>query len=123
MPRWAVRSILIGMAAAATLPACGSPAWAGDQTGFATWYSQAMPGTPVACGWYNPNALTAADPALPCGTRVRVTRRDNGRSVMVTINDRGSLVPGEVIQLSQAAMDRLGGIDDAFVPVKLSWGR
>jgi rare lipoprotein A len=68
-------------------------------------------------------ALTAADPALPCGTRVHVTRVDNGRSVTVTVTDRGSLIPGEVIQLSQAAMDRLGGLDDGVVHVKLSWGR
>jgi rare lipoprotein A len=77
----------------------------------------------VSCGVYQPMALTAADPMVPCGTRVRVTRVDNGRSVTVVVNDHGSLIPGEVIQLSQAAMDRLGGLDDGVVHVKLSWGR
>lgn len=52
---------------------------------------------------FNPGALTAAHRTLPFGTRVRVTNRSNGRSVVVTINDRGPFVGGRVIDLSRAA--------------------
>jgi peptidoglycan lytic transglycosylase len=47
--------------------------------------------------------MTAAHRSLPLGTRVRVTNRKNGRSVVVDINDRGPFVRGRVIDLSPAA--------------------
>jgi rare lipoprotein A len=52
---------------------------------------------------FNPGALTAAHRSLPFGTRVRVTNRSNGRSVVVVINDRGPFVGGRIIDLSRAA--------------------
>ena len=54
-------------------------------------------------GKFNPNALTAAHRTLPFGTRVRVTRLSNGRSVVVRINDRGPFVRGRIIDLSLRA--------------------
>lgn len=56
----------------------------------------------------NPSAMTAAHKTLPFGTRVRVTRVDTGRSVTVTINDRGPFVRGRIIDLSRAAAGSLG---------------
>lgn len=56
----------------------------------------------------NPRELTAAHRTLPFGTRVRVTNKKNGRSVMVRINDRGPFVRGRVIDLTPAAAQRLG---------------
>jgi rare lipoprotein A len=52
---------------------------------------------------FNPNAMTAAHRSLPFGTRVRVTNRSNGRSVVVTINDRGPFIGGRIIDLSRGA--------------------
>jgi rare lipoprotein A len=52
---------------------------------------------------FNPGALTAAHRSLPFGTRVRVTNHSNGRSVVVTINDRGPFIGGRIIDLSRAA--------------------
>jgi rare lipoprotein A len=52
---------------------------------------------------FNPNGLTAAHRSLPFGTRVRVTNRANGRSVVVTINDRGPFIRGRIIDLSRGA--------------------
>jgi rare lipoprotein A len=66
-------------------------------------------GTEVACGGsLNENALTAAHKSLPCGSRARVTNRSNGRSVVVTINDRGPFMRGRVIDLTPAAARALG---------------
>lgn len=57
---------------------------------------------------FTPGALTAAHRSLPFGTRVRVTNRRNGRSVVVRINDRGPFVRGRVIDLSPAAARAIG---------------
>jgi len=56
----------------------------------------------------NPQALTAAHRSLPFGTRVRVTNKRNGRSVLVRINDRGPFVKGRVIDLTPAGAKVLG---------------
>jgi peptidoglycan lytic transglycosylase len=55
-----------------------------------------------------PGALTAAHRTLPFGTKVEVTNRGNGRSVVVTINDRGRFVRGRVIDLTPAAARAIG---------------
>jgi rare lipoprotein A len=52
--------------------------------------------------------MTAAHPTLPFGTRVVVTNLDNGRKVVVTINDRGPFVPDRVIDVSRKAAGQLG---------------
>jgi rare lipoprotein A len=63
--------------------------------------------------------LTAAHQTLPLGTRVRVTNLHNGRSVVVTITDRGPYLDGRVIDLSYAAARRIGMIDPGTAPVRL----
>jgi rare lipoprotein A len=66
-------------------------------------------GAKVACGGpLKESALTAAHKTLPCGTRVRVQNKQNGRSVVVTINDRGPYVSGRIIDLTPAAARALG---------------
>ena len=62
--------------------------------GVASFYSE---GTRTASGeQFDPNAMTAAHPNLPFGTKLRVTDVDSGRSVVVRVNDRGPFVPGRV---------------------------
>ncbi len=56
----------------------------------------------------NPSALTAAHRSLPFGTRLRVTNKHNGKSVVVRINDRGPFVRGRMLDLSRGAASRLG---------------
>ena len=68
----------------------------------------------------NPGALTAAHRSLPFGTKVRVTNNKNGRSVVVTINDRGPFVRGRVIDLTPAGARALGF--SGLAPVKLDVG-
>jgi rare lipoprotein A len=79
-----------------------------DQAGVASVYSIDS-GSGTASGQQlNPQALTAAHRSLPFGTKVRVTNRSNGRSVVVTINDRGPFVRGRVIDVTPAAARVLG---------------
>ena len=90
------------------------------QTGKASWYGAAFQGKPTASGEpFNMNALTAAHRNLPFGTQVRVTNQNNGRSVVVRINDRGPFVDGRIIDLSRAAAGQIGMIDAGVVPVTL----
>jgi rare lipoprotein A len=56
----------------------------------------------------NGDALTAAHRTLPLGSKVKVTNKSNGRSVVVTINDRGPFVRGRVIDVTPAAARALG---------------
>lgn len=77
------------------------------QSGIASVY--AYKGEKTANGEHaSPRKLTAAHRTLPFGTRVRVTNRRNGRSVVVRINDRGPYVRGRVIDLTPAGAHALG---------------
>jgi rare lipoprotein A len=68
---------------------------------------------------FNANELTAAHPSLPFGTRLRVTNVNNGRSVIVRVNDRGPFVRGRTVDVSSAAAERIGMIDQGVAKVKL----
>jgi rare lipoprotein A len=70
-------------------------------------------------GWFNPSAMTAAHKTLPFGTKVRVTNVHNGRSAVVTINDRGPFVAGRVIDLSRAAASAVGMISSGLARVRM----
>ena len=68
---------------------------------------------------FNKRDMTAAHKTLPFGTRVRVTRVDNGDSVVVRINDRGPYKPGRIIDLSERAAENLGMTSAGIAPVRL----
>ena len=77
--------------------------------GLASWYGPGFGGRRTASGErFNGGALTAAHRYLPFGSRVLVTSRRTGRSVVVRINDRGPYVGGRVIDLTAAASRALG---------------
>lgn len=57
---------------------------------------------------FRPHVLAAAHRTLPFGTRVRVINRNNRKSVVVTINDRGPFIRGRVIDLTPAAARAIG---------------
>ncbi len=76
------------------------------QTGIASHYWE--PQKLASGGWFNPRAMTAAHKTLPFGTKVRVTNVRNGKSVDVTINDRGPYVGGRIIDLSSGAAGVIG---------------
>jgi rare lipoprotein A len=76
------------------------------ERGTAAPYSGDVPAT--ASGEpYNPERMTASHPTLPFGTLVRVRNARNGREVVVRINDRGPLMPGEVMRVSRRVADEL----------------
>ncbi|NBX73542.1 MAG: septal ring lytic transglycosylase RlpA family protein [Alphaproteobacteria bacterium] len=80
-----------------------------DQTGTASWYGPDFHGGVTANGEiYNQNELTAAHPTLPMPSLVRVSNLENGRSVVVRINDRGPFKDGRIIDVSERAADLLG---------------
>lgn len=79
-----------------------------SQVGQAAWYGQENGGNTTAIGEeFDPTAMTAAHPTLPIPSYVRVTNMATGRMLVVRVNDRGPYVPGKIIDLSQAAADRL----------------
>ena len=65
----------------------------------------------------NDGALTAAHRSLPFGSKVRVTNKRNGKTVVVTINDRGPFIRGRVIDLSTAAAGVIGMKSSGLAPV------
>ena len=78
------------------------------EDGIASHYDRSS-GSKVACGGeLNEFALTAAHKTLPCGTRVRVENKQNGRAVTVTINDRGPYIASRIIDLTPAGASALG---------------
>ena len=89
--------------------------------GKASWYGPGFHGRLTANGErYNQNAMTAAHKSLRFGTRVKVTNLNNGRSVIVRINDRGPFIKGRVIDLSAAAARSLNMIHSGVAPVKVT---
>ena len=79
------------------------------QCGEASWYGGKWAGKLTASGEiYDVASLTAAHRTLPFGTLVRVTRQDADRDVVVRINNRGPFIKGRIIDLSEAAAERIG---------------
>jgi rare lipoprotein A len=75
----------------------------------ASWYGPGFVGHVTSDGEiFNPDELTAASKTLPIGSYVRVTNPDNGRSVVVRINDRGPYVRGRSLDLSRSAAQQIG---------------
>ena len=80
-----------------------------NETGIASWYGADFHGMLTANGEvFDRNAISAASPTLPMPVNVRVTNLENGRSLVVRVNDRGPYVNGRVIDLSEHAADLLG---------------
>jgi rare lipoprotein A len=80
-----------------------------DETGVASWYGPTFYGHSTANGErFDAEALTAAHRTLPMPVNVRVTNLDNGKSLIVRVNDRGPFAKGRIIDLSERAATLLG---------------
>ena len=80
-----------------------------DQTGIGSWYGDEFAGRLTANGEiFDPQQITAAHKTLPMPSVVRVTNLDNGKSLVVRVNDRGPFVPGRIIDLSRESARLLG---------------
>ncbi len=91
------------------------------ERGVASWYGKKFHGRKTSSGeTYDMYAMTAAHKALPLPTYVEVTNIDNGRRIVVKVNDRGPFVHNRIIDLSYGAASKLGiiGTGTAFVEVR-----
>lgn len=87
--------------------------------GTASFYARSLEGRPTSSGEpLDGSDLTAAHRTLPFGTRLRVTNTANGKSVVVTVNDRGPFVAGRVLDLSRRAAERLDFVADGTATVE-----
>lgn len=91
-----------------------------EMEGIASWYGKDFHGKETASGeTYNMYDLTAAHRTLAFGSRVRVTNLDNGKDVVVRINDRGPFTKGRIIDLSFEAARRLDMLSEGTARVEL----
>lgn len=91
-----------------------------EETGLASWYGPGFHGKKTANGeTFNKNELTAAHRTLQMPSLVRVTNLDNGKSVIVRVNDRGPYKRGRVMDVSEKAADLLGFKNIGTAKVKL----
>lgn len=80
-----------------------------SQTGVASWYGRQFHGRKTASGeTFDMNGLTAAHRSLPLNCYIRVTNKNNGKSVIVKVNDRGPFHGNRVVDLSYGAAKSLG---------------
>jgi rare lipoprotein A len=89
------------------------------QSGMASYYGSESGSQTASGARFNPGAMTAAHRSLPFGTKVRVTNKRNGRSVVVTINDRGPFIRGRIIDLSTGAAGVIGMRSSGVAPVSI----
>jgi rare lipoprotein A len=80
-----------------------------NQSGLASWYGRQFNGRKTASGErFDMNAMTAAHRSLPLACYIRVTNQDNGKSVVVKVNDRGPFHGKRILDLSYAAAQKIG---------------
>ena len=92
------------------------------ETGKGSYYADKFEGRPTASGEkFDQGKMTAAHRTLPFGTKVKVTNVANGRSVTVTVNDRGPFAAGRIIDVSKKAAKKLDMVDAGVANVKISY--
>jgi len=93
-----------------------------DETGIASWYGPTFYGKRTADGEiFDANALSAAHRTLPMPVNVRVTNLDNGRSLVVRVNDRGPFAKGRIIDVSERAAQLLGFYREGTARVRVTY--
>ena len=90
------------------------------ESGKASYYAEKFQGRKTASGEpYDRAKKTAAHRTLPFGTKIRVTNTENGRSVIVRINDRGPFVKGRKVDLSGSAFGGIASFEAGVIEVKI----
>lgn len=91
-----------------------------EQEGIASWYGPGFHGRKTANGeTYDMNDMTAAHKELPLGTTIEVTNNANGKKVVLRVNDRGPFHGNRVLDLSRAAAEKLGVLNDGTADVHI----
>jgi rare lipoprotein A len=98
-------NVVLAISANSALAQCGS----------ASWY--ALHSRTASGEMMNPSKMTAAHRKLAFGSKIKVTNRRNGRSVVVRINDRGPFIKGRIVDLSKAAANHIGMVRSGHAPV------
>jgi rare lipoprotein A len=102
------------------VPCLADPTPETPQVGQASWYGEEFARRRTASGeQFDPQGITGAHRTLPLGSRVRVTNLHNGRSVLVTINDRGPYRYRRAIDLSYGAARILGMVRRGVAQVRI----
>jgi rare lipoprotein A len=93
-----------------------------DETGIASWYGAQFHGRHTSNGEiFDSNALTAAHRTLPMPVNVRVTNLENGRSLVLRVNDRGPFARGRIIDVSKHAAELLGFYGAGTAKVRVTY--
>jgi rare lipoprotein A len=93
-----------------------------DETGIASWYGPTFYGKRTANGeLYDGSQLTAAHKTLPLPVNVRVTNLENGKSIIVRVNDRGPYARGRIIDLSKRAAELLDVVQTGTARVRVTF--
>lgn len=118
------RALVTVVLAALAAPVLGASATAHDRAwrGEAIYYSDDLAGETMACGGaYRPRKMVAAHRKLPCGTKIRVKNRTNGRVVTVTVRDRGPFGDkNTIVDVSRRAARKLHFYDDGRAKIRLT---
>ena len=119
-PRRLTAAALLALGMLAPVRTDADPVAPSAVTGRASWYGDEFARRQTASGeLFDPDKLTGAHRTLPLGTRVRVTNLLNGRSVLVTINDRGPYIAQRDIDLSYGAARVLGMVRRGIARVRI----
>ncbi len=93
-----------------------------DKVGIASWYGPKFNRRMTSNGeWFDMNYLTAAHPTLPLPSYAKVTNLENGRQIVVRINDRGPFVANRIIDLSKRAAEKLDMIGKGSAKVRVQY--
>ena len=120
--KWvAIALFSLGLGACSSAPSGTSSDWAGyTQSGKASFYADKHQRRKTASGeLYQHSLKTAAHKKLPFGTRVKVTNVNNGKSLIVKINDRGPFIKGRIIDLSKSAFSTIANLDSGVIQVTI----
>jgi len=91
-----------------------------EEVGLASWYGKDFDGKKTSSGEiFDSNKLTAAHPTLPLPSTVIITNLDNGKSIVVRVNDRGPVDKKRIIDVSKKAAILLGFRDKGIAKVKI----
>lgn len=91
-----------------------------EETGIASWYGKDFHGRKTANGeTYNMYSVSAAHKTLPFGTLVNVRDLENGKTLLVRVNDRGPFIRGRIIDLSYGAAKKLGMVEKGIAKVRI----
>jgi rare lipoprotein A len=93
-----------------------------DKTGTASWYGEAFNARKTSNGeWFDMGDITAAHPTLPLPSYAKVTNLENGRTIVVRINDRGPFVGTRIMDMSKRSADLLGYRHQGMAKVRVQW--